>query len=76
MKHSLQEPPQSAAPHVPIVYVRENTVWEYKLLVADSGDGAEAERKLNALGAEGWELAGVAVHRDSVRFWFKRPKSG
>lgn len=67
MKQGELEQPSSAAPPTPIVYVDEKAVWEYKLLADDlSGDGTTAEQRMNALGAEGWELAGVAAHRDTA----------
>ena len=77
MKHGKLEQPSSGTPPTPIVYVNEKAVWEYKHLVDElPGDGTTAERRMNALGAEGWELAGVAAHRDTAHFWFKRLKSG
>ena len=77
MKQGNLEQPSSGAPPTPIVYVNEKVVWEYKHLVDElRGDGGATERRMNALGAEGWELAGVAAHRDTALFWFKRLKSG
>ena len=77
MKHGKLEQPSSGAPPTPIVYVNEKVVWEFKHLVDElPGDGAATERRMNALGAAGWELAGVAAHRDTAHFWFKRLKSG
>ncbi len=55
----------------PVVYVEPT--WEYKQLVRALGkEGAPDEAELNALGAEGWELAGVIAHGGEARFYFKR----
>ena len=50
-------------------------VWEYKIIF----DGnANNEKKLNELGAQGWELAGIRVTVDGQttggHYYFKRPK--
>jgi len=59
------------APHTPMVYVRDKTVWQYKVLTRDLVLG---EEELNALGKEGWELAAVLTHHSAVHFYFKRMK--
>lgn len=48
--------------------------WEYKYiyLTGVGGDEKEIERKMNDLGAEGWELIGW---NNVAGFIFKRPKS-
>lgn len=52
--------------------------WEYKNLHIQGTDLPDAERMLNALGAEGWELCGI-VQRErhgyskDVLFVLKRP---
>jgi hypothetical protein len=57
----------------PIVYVREDVRWEYKTVEHDLSAGpAIGEAELNALGAEGWEMAGVFAHGNRVSFYFKR----
>jgi hypothetical protein len=57
----------------PIVYVREDVRWEYKIVERDLLTGsALGEAELNELGAEGWEVASVLIHRDKVSFYFKR----
>jgi hypothetical protein len=43
-------------------------VWEYKT------SGPIGEKEMNALGAEGWELAGVTAYADNSAFYFKRRK--
>ena len=57
----------------PIVYVRENVRWEYKTVERELPAGpAIDEAELNALGGEGWEMAGVLAHGNRVSFYFKR----
>jgi len=69
-------PPSSApAPVTPIVYVKDETVWEYKLLKRNlSKEEAPSEEELNKLGKKGWELAGVYSDSPFVHFYFKRLK--
>jgi hypothetical protein len=65
-----QSPP-SVRVQAPVVYVEPT--WEYKLLVRDlAKETAPDEAELNALGAKGWELAGVFVHDSEAHFYFKR----
>jgi len=67
--------PQSGMLPPPIVYVKEKTVWEYKQLVCNlAKENAPGEDELNALGADGWELAGVFTDSPFVYFYFKRLK--
>jgi hypothetical protein len=47
--------------------------WEYRELVREA-PGLLSEAELNALGAEGWELTGVAPAGPSVHFYFKRER--
>ncbi len=51
--------------------------WEYRVLVIKSGWGARLkerhEEDLNALGQEGWELAGMAAEGAVMSMVFKRP---
>lgn len=55
----------------PVVYVEPT--WEYKHLVRDLAKApAPDEAELNALGAEGWELAGTFARRTEAHFYFKR----
>jgi hypothetical protein len=53
-----------------MVYVYEQQQWEYRIVA-----NAMTEDELNALGAEGWELAGVAVLPDKAQFYFKRVRT-
>ncbi|HEU4564094.1 MAG TPA: hypothetical protein VFS05_05585 [Gemmatimonadaceae bacterium] len=68
-------PPAEPAPRAPMqppmVYVSPE--WEYRRL--DRSLGAEApptEEELNALGAEGWELAAVVTAGERAWFYLKR----
>lgn len=53
----------------PMVFVAP--AWEYRQLYKSGGVPPD-EAELNTLGAEGWELAGVATDPGGVRFFFKR----
>ncbi len=58
-----------------MVYVSEKIVWEYKHLIRHlSENGAPTEEELNSLGKDGWELAGVFQEKETVHFYFKRPR--
>jgi Domain of unknown function (DUF4177) len=76
MNHRFNFPAQPGpAPITPIVYVKDKTVWEYKLLTRNlSKEEAPSEEELNRLGKEGWELAGVFSDSPFVHFYFKRMK--
>ncbi len=55
----------------PVVY--EEPTWEYKHLVRDlAKEAAPEEAELNALGADGWELAGAFARGAEAHFYFKR----
>jgi hypothetical protein len=62
-------------PITPMVYVKDKTVWQYKRLTSNlAKEEAPSEEELNALGKEGWELAGIVTDHPIVRFYFKRLK--
>jgi hypothetical protein len=42
-------------PFVPRVYVKQAIRWEYRVLPIGGGE-SPGEKRLNALGEEGWEL--------------------
>jgi hypothetical protein len=65
--------PPSPAPITPMVYIRDKTVWQYKVLTRDLVQGP-GEDELNTLGKEGWELAAVLPHVGVAHFYFKRRK--
>ncbi|HEX3234912.1 MAG TPA: hypothetical protein VHR41_11990 [Gemmatimonadales bacterium] len=48
--------------------------WEYKALVREAGEELPSETDLNALGADHWELTGVASLGYRVHFYFKRER--
>ncbi len=55
----------------PVVYVEPT--WEYKHLVRDlANEAAPDEAELNALGADGWELAAAFARGNEAHFYFKR----
>ena len=51
-------------------------LWEYKVILGQTGNGPENERIMNKAGAEGWEMVGTEPVRDSFQsvHYFKRPK--
>ncbi len=58
-----------------MVYVYEDLKWEYRCIARSTRhEGPPSEQELNTLGAEGWELAGVASLPDAIHFYFKRPR--
>ena len=70
-------PPASPGPQTPlappVVYVAP--MWEYKHLRRDlAADPPFAEEELNALGADGWELAAVIPAATAIHFYFKRSR--
>ena len=67
------ETPSSHTPITPMVYVRDKTVWQYKVLSRDLAQGSN-EEELNTLGKDGWELAAVVPHVGVAHFYFKRMK--
>jgi hypothetical protein len=76
MSHRFNFPnPPGPAPITPMVYVTDKTVWQYKLLTRNlAKEEAPSEAELNALGKDGWELAGIVTDHPIVRFYFKRLK--
>ena len=76
MNHTIFPPhePQKLEPvHPPMIYVEKQVKWEYKQIVRDlEKEKPLDEAKLNALGADGWEMSGVAEHQSLIYFYFKR----
>ena len=65
------EPGPRAPLQTPMVYLAP--VWEYRQLTRPLGsDSLPTETELDALGAEGWELAAVVPEGTRVHFYFKR----
>jgi hypothetical protein len=74
-KSHIPDAPQSNPVHppIPIVYERQEMVWEYKQVIRNlAKEEAPSEGELNRLGAEGWELAGVFNDSLLAYFYFKR----
>ena len=76
MNHSIippHEPKQSEPVHPPMIYVKESLKWEYKQITRNlKKEGPLSEEELNALGAEGWEMSGVAQQPPMTYYYFKR----
>ena len=71
-------PPRPTEPrggHLQPPWVSFEPRWEYKEVIRDlETEGLPDEGELNALGAEHWELAGVAHESRRVHFYFKRER--
>lgn len=70
--YSSQQP-QTGPVAPPMVYVHEDTVWEYKRIVrnlAQSEPPTAAE--LNGFGKEGWELTTIVTHGEMLYCYLKR----
>jgi hypothetical protein len=76
MNQRFNFPPRSPVGYVtPMVYVKDKTQWEYKMLSRNlSKEEAPSEEELNRLGKEAWELAGLFADSPFVHFYFKRLK--
>ena len=69
----IAERPETRGFRPPMVYVYEETSWEYKRVSRKlDQEGPLLEGEMNALGAEGWELVGVVGHPNGMDFYFKR----
>jgi hypothetical protein len=66
--------PEQTTPPPPTVYVTERPAWEYKHVARKlDREAVLDEDEMNALGAEGWELAGLFADAASVHYYFRRP---
>lgn len=76
MNHSIippNEPKQPEPVNPPMIYIKESVKWEYKQITRDlKKEGPLSEEELNALGAEGWEMSGIAGQPPMAHFYFKR----
>ena len=76
MNHSIippHEPKQPEPVHPPMIYIKESLKWEYKQIARNlKKEGALSEEELNALGAEGWEMSGIAQQPAVAYYYFKR----
>jgi hypothetical protein len=71
----LPKPEGTSEAPPPMIYVREQAAWEYRVVSRSLATQAPPEaEELNALGAEGWELAGVLKHKGRASFYFKRAR--
>lgn len=72
-------PPRPADPHsghVSPPWVPVAPRWEYKAVVRNlETEMLPGEADLDALGSDGWELAGVANEGQRVHFYFKRERT-
>jgi hypothetical protein len=69
-------PPEPRGPHISPPWVPIEPRWEYKEVVRDTeAEGLLTEADLNALGADGWELSGVASEGSRTHFYFKRERT-
>jgi hypothetical protein len=68
----LKQPEPGARIEAPSVHIDPR--WEYKTIVRKGGEELPSETELNALGAEHWELAGLASAGGQVTFYFKRER--
>jgi hypothetical protein len=69
-------PPEPRGAHLQPPWVPFEPRWEYREIVRDlESEKLPGEEELNALGAEHWELAGVANQGRRVHFYFKRERT-
>ena len=68
----LLPPPVHHHLAIPQVPIPQATTWEYKHVTRGSRAQALDDEELNALGREGWELAGVVTVGRTTHFYFKR----
>lgn len=67
------EPKQSQPVRPTTIFVQKSVIWEYKQMIRDlEKQGPPTEEELNALGADGWEMSGVAQQSSLAYFYFKR----
>lgn len=50
--------------------------WEYRRQERPASDPLMTDAELEALGSEGWELAGVVPYGDRTWYYFKRSRGG
>ena len=61
-------------PHVEPPMIPVDPKWEYSEILRDPATGLMSTAELDGLGAEHWELVGVAPAGDGVHFYFKRER--
>lgn len=73
MQRDLFPPPGQQPVRPPMVYVEKLLKWEYKQVVRNlENEKPLEETELNALGADGWEMAGIAQQPPLTYYYFKR----
>lgn len=78
LRNEFPPAPRPFTPQMPNVHVQPPLVfvepeWSYREVVRNLDDtGPITEADLNALGVEGWELAGILQDGRSVRYYLKR----
>jgi hypothetical protein len=71
--HPTAPPAPAPGSSIPLPMVHVAPMWTYKHVQRPVGELAQVgDAELDALGAEGWELAGVATESATVHFFFKR----
>ena len=72
-------PPRPAEPHgghISAPWVPVVPRWEYRTVVRNlEVEALPDDSDLDALGVDGWELAGVAHESSRVHFYFKRERT-
>ena len=69
----LPEPVTAPVVHPGTIYVTEPLRWEHRVRVCDlEPDTLLSTEELDALGADGWGLAGAVTHMQRAYFYFKR----
>ena len=65
--------PQHEPIRPPMIYIEKRLKWEYKQIARNlKKEGTLSDEELNGLGAEGWEMSGVAQQSPLTYFYFKR----
>jgi hypothetical protein len=71
--HPTAPPAPAPGSPLPLPMIHVAPTWMYKHVQRPLGELADvSESELDALGADGWELAGVATEGVTVHFFFKR----
>ena len=78
LRNEFPPAPRPVVPQMPNIHVQPPFVfvqpeWTYREVVRNLDEtAAMTEADLNALGVEGWELAGILQDGRSVRYYLKR----
>jgi len=60
-------------PPVPVIYVRDARTIIYKIIARDvDAEAAPTEAELNALGAEGWQIAGITTLGNQLTLYLQK----